>query len=46
MYPIGQVCSVVTRDVIPHTIVAGVPSKTIRKQKPEKQVKEGQRNEN
>ena len=37
--------SVVTRDVPPHTIVAGVPAKTIRKLKPEEQGMGGQPNE-
>jgi acetyltransferase-like isoleucine patch superfamily enzyme len=45
VYPIGQVYSVVTRDVMPHNIVAGVPAKTIRKQKPKEYVREGQHNE-
>lgn len=38
--------SVVTRDVMPHTIVAGVPAKTIRKLKPDEQGGGGQRSEN
>ena len=37
--------SVVTRDVMPHTIVAGVPAKTLRKLKPEEHGRGGQRSE-
>jgi tetrahydrodipicolinate N-acetyltransferase len=38
--------SVVTSNVAPHTIVAGVPAKTIRKLKLEEQGMGGQPNEN